>query len=161
CSFSVTSVLLSQLVLLILFLSFFYMLPRPPSSTLFPTRRSSDLHRLARDAPDRTGGRRPRGHRVVPREAAAGVPGPGEQRRDALDRKSTRLNSSHDQISYAVFCLKKKKKKNTNDRHSLRLSSLAPGLHSSPPLPSDPSPPTPHQRTPNCAYYITNLRHVQ
>src|SRR5206468_4649673 len=31
-----------------------------------------------------------------------------------LDRKSTRLNSSHDQISYAVFCLKKKKK---NDKH--------------------------------------------
>src|SRR5206468_11023577 len=30
-----------------------------------------------------------------------------------LDRKSTRLNSSHDQISYAVFCLKKKKKQNT------------------------------------------------
>src|SRR2546421_4781809 len=30
------------------------------------------------------------------------------------DRKSTRLNSSHDQISYAVFCLKKKKKKKTN-----------------------------------------------
>src|SRR2546421_5706805 len=30
---------------------------------------------------------------------------------DTLDRKSTRLNSSHDQISYAVFCLKKKKKK--------------------------------------------------
>src|SRR3989440_4138559 len=30
-----------------------------------------------------------------------------------VDRKSTRLNSSHDQISYAVFCLKKKKKKNT------------------------------------------------
>src|SRR5688572_32767645 len=32
----------------------------------------------------------------------------------ALDRKSTRLNSSHSQISYAVFCLKKKKKKNIN-----------------------------------------------
>src|SRR2546427_6980800 len=31
-----------------------------------------------------------------------------------LDRKSTRLNSSHSQISYAVFCLKKKKKKNIN-----------------------------------------------
>src|SRR2546421_13070544 len=31
---------------------------------------------------------------------------------ELLDRKSTRLNSSHDQISYAVFCLKKKKKKN-------------------------------------------------
>src|SRR2546421_4805839 len=32
-----------------------------------------------------------------------------------VDRKSTRLNSSHDQISYAVFCLKKKKKKNNKD----------------------------------------------
>src|SRR2546430_13125878 len=37
---------------------------------------------------------------------------------DTLDRKSTRLNSSHSQISYAVFCLKKKKKtkKNTHKR---------------------------------------------
>src|SRR2546427_7524671 len=33
------------------------------------------------------------------------------------DRKSTRLNSSHSQISYAVFCLKKKKKKNTYKNH--------------------------------------------
>src|SRR5688572_32728030 len=33
-----------------------------------------------------------------------------------LDRKSTRLNSSHSQISYAVFCLKKKKKKYTNKK---------------------------------------------
>src|SRR5206468_11594661 len=33
------------------------------------------------------------------------------------DRKSTRLNSSHDQISYAVFCLKKKKKNNINTYH--------------------------------------------
>src|SRR5688572_32439945 len=33
------------------------------------------------------------------------------ERTDARDRKSTRLNSSHSQISYAVFCLKKKKKK--------------------------------------------------
>src|SRR2546427_7708204 len=32
-----------------------------------------------------------------------------------LDRKSTRLNSSHSQISYAVFCLKKKKKRNSRD----------------------------------------------
>src|SRR2546427_9389332 len=37
-------------------------------------------------------------------------PGVGQRRAD-LDRKSTRLNSSHSQISYAVFCLKKKKKK--------------------------------------------------
>src|SRR3712207_7929616 len=34
------------------------------------------------------------------------------------DRKSTRLNSSHANISYAVFCLKKKKKKNKNDEHA-------------------------------------------
>src|SRR5688572_31484726 len=34
------------------------------------------------------------------------------------DRKSTRLNSSHSQISYAVFCLKKKKKKKTNNKHN-------------------------------------------
>src|SRR2546421_11978064 len=38
-----------------------------------------------------------------------GGPAPGA-RRHSRDRKSTRLNSSHDQISYAVFCLKKKKK---------------------------------------------------
>src|SRR3989440_8078510 len=41
--------------------------------------------------------------------------------RPATDRKSTRLNSSHDQISYAVFCLKKKKK--SEDRKSTRLNS--------------------------------------
>src|SRR5206468_12264761 len=35
--------------------------------------------------------------------------------RAARDRKSTRLNSSHDQISYAVFCLKKKNKKSSNE----------------------------------------------
>src|SRR5690348_17423506 len=35
---------------------------------------------------------------------------------DLLDRKSTRLNSSHPSISYAVFCLKKKKKKTTKDQ---------------------------------------------
>src|SRR2546421_6483785 len=38
-----------------------------------------------------------------------------------VDRKSTRLNSSHDQISYAVFCLKKKKK----EKNDLRLTSDA------------------------------------
>src|SRR2546421_1295789 len=43
-----------------------------------------------------------------------------------IDRKSTRLNSSHDQISYAVFCLKKKKKKPITVGAS-RLRSLLPG----------------------------------
>src|SRR5205085_8413816 len=36
-----------------------------------------------------------------------------------IDRKSTRLNSSHSQISYAVFCLKKKKKKSNSNKNSL------------------------------------------
>src|SRR5688572_30946692 len=43
--------------------------------------------------------------------------GPGSGRRGARDRKSTRLNSSHSQISYAVFCLKKKKNIDQNDWH--------------------------------------------
>src|SRR5206468_13101441 len=45
------------------------------------------------------------------RQAGQPVRGGGAGGRPARDRKSTRLNSSHDQISYAVFCLKKKKKK--------------------------------------------------
>src|SRR5688572_31415677 len=39
--------------------------------------------------------------------------------RNIIDRKSTRLNSSHSQISYAVFCLKKKKKKPKNSRDAM------------------------------------------
>src|SRR5216683_6653123 len=68
---------------------FFLMIRRPPRSTLFPY---TTLFR----SPGR-GQVRHRGGGVVAREASPG------------DRKSTRLNSSHDQISYAVFCLKKKK----------------------------------------------------
>src|SRR2546430_5578401 len=40
---------------------------------------------------------------------------------DGADRKSTRLNSSHSQISYAVFCLKKKKKKDTTVNHGIAM----------------------------------------
>src|SRR5207244_12249229 len=89
-------------------LLFFFMLRPPPTSTLFPY---TTLFRSPRRA-HRT--RRPR-----PGDAAhrAGVGTHG-------DRKSTRLNSSHQIISYAVFCLKKKKKKNktrknkTHTKHS-------------------------------------------
>src|SRR6266581_1998943 len=66
------------------------MIRRPPRSTLFPY---TTLFR-SRRAPGRWSRRRPRG----PCSAAR------------RDRKSTRLNSSHPSISYAVFCLKKKKK---------------------------------------------------
>src|SRR2546430_5268593 len=71
------------------------MIRRPPRSTLFPyttlfrSRHQLDRPRLA-DQPCQP----------------LGPAGSGQQ-----DRKSTRLNSSHSQISYAVFCLKKKKKK--------------------------------------------------
>src|SRR5215203_7193965 len=67
---------------------FFLMIRRPPRSTLFPY---TTLFRPDGPAAGRAPGRAP--HR-------GGVP---------PDRKSTRLNSSHANISYAVFCLKKKK----------------------------------------------------
>src|SRR2546421_9234749 len=75
------------------------MIRRPPRSTLFPY---TTLFRSLRVRwTDRSRGR-PRARTGAPGGAARG----GEPSRD---RKSTRLNSSHDQISYAVFCLKKKK----------------------------------------------------
>src|SRR5438105_7418253 len=76
------------------------MIRRPPRSTLFPY---TTLFRSC-SAGDRS--LQPRLHDV----RIQGGAGRG-------DRKSTRLNSSHEWISYAVFCLKKKKKKN-NDRIS-------------------------------------------
>src|SRR2546428_6771577 len=81
------------------------MIRRPPRSTLFPYTTLFRSHAASHfDLVDALGAER---HRP-PCHAAAGHD-PDER----LDRKSTRLNSSHDQISYAVFCLKKKKKTNT------------------------------------------------
>src|SRR5690349_24243867 len=100
------------------------MIRHPPRSTLFPY---TTLFR-SRVGPGRsacTGGRATAGADAQPRRGAAsdararhelgGRAAPGGRRpavagRSALDRKSTRLNSSHVEISYAVFCLKKKKK---------------------------------------------------
>src|SRR2546430_12486404 len=102
------------------------MIRRPPRSTLFPY---TTLFRSAYQQQGRQHGRVQGGHRdlrVVPEEEQRGedeedVPlqryGHRERRQDVQmeeDRKSTRLNSSHSQISYAVFCLKKK----TTDMHS-------------------------------------------
>src|SRR3989440_8276439 len=50
---------------------------------------------------------------IAPQTGRAIMVETSPRRISMLDRKSTRLNSSHDQISYAVFCLKKKKKKKT------------------------------------------------
>src|SRR5688572_33074461 len=86
---------------------FFLMIRRPPRSTLFPYTTLFRSHReQGRELPaERRAdgrGRDPGGQRGP---AAGDGPLAGGQR----DRKSTRLNSSHSQISYAVFCLKKKK----------------------------------------------------
>src|SRR3712207_8000850 len=102
------------------------MIRRPPRSTLFPYTtlfRSNSAYEgpegTARILVARFSFRRrlpPRyGRRLGSADAAAeGVPRPtGESHSGAeRDRKSTRLNSSHANISYAVFCLKKKKKTN-------------------------------------------------
>src|SRR5574340_1455926 len=76
----------------VLFLFFFLMIRRPPRSTLFPYTtlfRSAEAGRAAK--PGQTPTSRPTGK--------------------SPDRKSTRLNSSHQKNSYAVFCLKKKNTK--------------------------------------------------
>src|SRR2546426_4470309 len=80
------------------------MIRRPPRSTLFPY---TTLFRSRNRIP--LAPARPPGEAV--RRGAGGRQGVGQDRLDP-DRKSTRLNSSHLVISYAVFCLKKKKKKN-------------------------------------------------
>src|SRR2546427_9010669 len=75
------------------------MIRRPPRSTLFPYTTLFRSRGFGEGDVD------------VLVEGRIGQPGPGllhDRRR--RDRKSTRLNSSHSQISYAVFCLKKKKK---------------------------------------------------
>src|SRR5215510_9217091 len=77
---------------------FFLMIRRPPRSTLFP------YTTLFRSAPGRD-------RETVPRCARSRRRGRRRARRSASDRKSTRLNSSHVAISYAVFCLKKKKER--------------------------------------------------
>src|SRR5438034_5640938 len=84
------------------------MLRRPPRSTLFPTRRSSDLRLHARPRDREAVALQPeRRHEVEVVFEPVVVVARGLE--DDLDRKSTRLNSSHTVISYAVFCLKKKK----------------------------------------------------
>src|SRR2546425_9297212 len=78
------------------------MIRRPPRSTLFPYttlfRSVADEYPLARQL-DRA------------EDLGEQLAGRSHERPSGLDRKSTRLNSSHYLISYAVFCLKKKKKK--------------------------------------------------
>src|SRR5688572_31702673 len=98
------------------------MLRRPPRSTLFPyttlfrSRIEEDaqaLHELLRghvEQRERCAPSRQDSDRVGEDHHHGEHEGPGDHAWHDQDRKSTRLNSSHSQISYAVFCLKKKKK---------------------------------------------------
>src|SRR5438309_5436659 len=101
---------------------YFYSIRRPPRSTLFPyttlfRSRRALLVAIVQDFCD---------DRERPQRQSAG----GHRRRqrgrlcaEVPDRKSTRLNSSHSSISYAVFCLKKKKKQNKN-KHKLNIKHV-------------------------------------
>src|SRR2546429_4987217 len=83
------------------------MIRRPPRSTLFPyTTLFRSRRRRDRQLPRRVPHARRAGRDARRSVGRAGRDGPRERH---LDRKSTRLNSSHGYISYAVFCLKKKK----------------------------------------------------
>src|SRR3712207_8000538 len=85
------------------------MIRRPPRSTPFPTRRSSDLP--PGQLPDEPGVNGAEGQLArlgAVAQALRVVEQPLQLRAREVDRKSTRLNSSHANISYAVFCLKKK-----------------------------------------------------
>src|SRR2546430_8364665 len=84
------------------FFFFFLMIRRPPRSTLFPYTTLFRSHEREHFTQRRAAIRQPLAERA----------------RRALDRKSTRLNSSHSQISYAVFCLKKKKTHNSTTKYS-------------------------------------------
>src|SRR2546426_9175925 len=90
---------------------FFLMIRRPPRSTLFPY---TTLFR-SRTSIIRTGGRSGAISVLFPWDTDRGwIRGSVLPAVNRTDRKSTRLNSSHLVISYAVFCLKKKKKNKDN-----------------------------------------------
>src|SRR5258705_9212382 len=98
----------SRCAVFVSFFFFFLMIRRPPRSTLFPYTTLFRSHRSRRRSR-----RDPAGGGTHPR-----------RRRGCRDRKSTRLNSSHLGISYAVFCLKKKKKRQKGNVSSLNCASI-------------------------------------
>src|SRR5690349_21901657 len=101
---------------------FFLMLRRPPRSTLFPytTLFRSRRSRVRRWTSSSSSGR------------ASSASRSSRSRPGKRDRKSTRLNSSHVEISYAVFCLKKKNKKETQGRALLKQHDTLGSWHDGP-----------------------------
>src|SRR5438445_7023482 len=102
--------------ILLFFHFFFLMIRRPPRSTLFPYttlfRSCSKTSTIISPSPNSRGSSDSRHARAL--EEVRGQP---------RDRKSTRLNSSHANISYAVFCLKKKKTHKTKTRKRIKLQT--------------------------------------
>src|SRR2546427_8633026 len=95
------------------------MIRRPPRSTLFPYTTLFRSSHLRGNGVSTRAERPPRAH---------GPPGHARGGRQTArrDRKSTRLNSSHSQISYAVFCLKKKKKNRFTFCHHIHTNFTKP-----------------------------------
>src|SRR5690349_23456765 len=104
------------------FLHVFILRQRPPRSTLFPytTLFRSPLRVRRR----RAGEPRPAAHLLRLRPLRRRPRRDPRGRRPRADRKSTRLNSSHVEISYAVFCLKKKSPSKTKSNNRCTPSSL-------------------------------------
>src|SRR5206468_10552510 len=99
------------------FVSFILMLRRPPRSTLFPY---TTLFRSIGTETDGSVLGPSSVNGIVGIKPTVGLVGrsgiiPVAESQDTADRKSTRLNSSHDQISYAAFCMKKKTNYETCD----------------------------------------------
>src|SRR2546422_3837238 len=91
------------------------MIRRPPRSTLFP------YTTLFRSRDDRKDDWKRSDLRENRRRGENGGSLPGSAPEPIQDRKSTRLNSSHGYISYAVFCLKKKKKKHKETEVTMKI----------------------------------------
>src|SRR5690606_39759469 len=85
----------------------------------FPTRRSSDLRTGIRDRASGIAPDAGREQREIMKFLAVVEPPEPMRGLEVPDRKSTRLNSSHVKISYAVFCLKKKKKSQRQAPHGV------------------------------------------
>src|SRR3989442_8858735 len=102
------------------------MIRRPPRSTLFPyttlfrsqevSSSSEQAEKPADEEPETTESKLGQALEEYKVQIARACPN-----LDSVDRKSTRLNSSHVRISYAVFCLKKKKKKSNNVNRSHKI----------------------------------------
>src|SRR3712207_6995515 len=100
------------------------MIRRPPRSTLFPYTTLFRSSAADTEVQQHVAGA---GHLVTEVGEGQVDVGPGlraSQHREPGDRKSTRLNSSHANISYAVFCLKKKKQAKTRKVHSVKKDKI-------------------------------------